>query len=41
MPYQVVLPEFERTALQGLGTEVVSPEDQGLVRAYFSSLGSK
>ena len=37
--YQAVLPSFERTALQGLGSQVVDPDDQGLVRSYFSSLG--
>ena len=39
-PYQRVLPTFEKTALQGLGSHVVSPADQGAVRSYFSSLGS-
>ena len=39
-PYQAVLPTFEKTALQGLGSHVVSPGDQGVVRSYFSSLGS-
>ena len=39
-PYQKVLPMFEKTALQGLGSHVVSPADQGAVRSYFSSLGS-
>ncbi len=39
-PYQKVLPTFEKTALQGLGSHVVSPADQGAVRSYFSSLGS-
>jgi hypothetical protein len=39
-PYQAVLPTFEKTALQGLGSHVVSPDDQGAVRSYFSSLGS-
>jgi hypothetical protein len=39
-PYQAVLPSFAKTALEGLGTQVVSPEDQRLVRDYFSSLGS-
>ena len=38
-PYQAVLPTFEKTALQGLGSHVVSPDDQGVVRSYFSSLG--
>jgi hypothetical protein len=37
--YQNVLPSFEKTALQGLGSQVVSPADQNLVRDYFSSLG--
>ena len=37
--YQQVLPSFEKTALQGLGSQVVSPTDQNLVRDYFSSLG--
>ncbi|HXR21397.1 MAG TPA: hypothetical protein VN786_02470, partial [Acidimicrobiales bacterium] len=37
--YRAVLPAFEKTALQGLGSQVLGPEDQGLVRAYFSSLG--
>ena len=39
-PYQTVLPGFEKTALQGLGSHVVSPDDQGVVRNYFSSLGN-
>ena len=39
-PYQAVLPTFAKTALQGLGSHVVSPADQGAVRSYFSSLGS-
>jgi hypothetical protein len=39
-PYQAVLPSFEKTALQDLGSHVVSPDDQGVVRNYFSSLGS-
>jgi hypothetical protein len=39
-PYQAVLPGFEKTALQGLGSHVVSPDDQGVVRNYFSSLGN-
>jgi hypothetical protein len=39
-PYQKVLPTFEKTALQGLGSHVVSPADQGAVRSYFSSLGN-
>jgi hypothetical protein len=37
--YRAVLPAFEKTALQGLGSQVLAPEDQNLVRAYFSSLG--
>jgi hypothetical protein len=37
--YQAVLPSFERTALQGLGSQVVDPDDQSLVRSYFASLG--
>lgn len=37
--YQKVLPAFEKTALQGLGSQVISPADQSLVRDYFSSLG--
>lgn len=37
--YQNVLPGFEKTALQGLGSQVVSPSDENLVRDYFSSLG--
>ena len=36
--YQKVLPSFQKTALQGLGSQVVSPADQDLVRSYFSSL---
>jgi hypothetical protein len=39
-PYQAVLPSFEKTALQGLGSHVVSPNDQGVVKSYFSSLGN-
>jgi hypothetical protein len=39
-PYQKVLASFEKTALQSLGSHVVSPADQGAVRSYFSSLGS-
>jgi hypothetical protein len=39
-PYQAVLPTFQKTALQDLGSHVVSPADQGAVRSYFSSLGS-
>jgi hypothetical protein len=38
--YRAVLPSFEKTALLGLGTEVVAPVDQELVRTYFTSLGS-
>lgn len=37
--YKAVLPSFERTALQGLGSQVVAPADQDLVKNYFSSLG--
>jgi len=37
--YKAVLPSFERTALQGLGSQVVDPADQSLVKNYFSSLG--
>jgi hypothetical protein len=37
--YRSVLPAFEKTALEGLGSAVLAPEDQNLVRAYFSSLG--
>jgi hypothetical protein len=37
--YKAVLPSFERTALQGLGSQVVDPADQNLVKNYFSSLG--
>jgi len=37
--YKAVLPSFERTALQGLGSQVVDPADQDLVKNYFSSLG--
>jgi hypothetical protein len=37
--YKAVLPAFERTALQGLGSQVVDPADQDLVKNYFSSLG--
>ncbi|HTW09761.1 MAG TPA: hypothetical protein VME46_19820 [Acidimicrobiales bacterium] len=36
--YQAVLPQFQKVALQGLGTQVLSPADQDLVRAYFGSL---
>ena len=40
--YGAVLPAFQKTALQGLGTQVLNADDQGLVRSYFSSLdGSK
>ena len=38
--YQSVLPRFTKTALQDLNSNVVSPNDQNLVRSYFSSLGS-
>ena len=38
-PYQKVLPAFAKTALQGLGPQVISPGDRDLVRNYFSSLG--
>ncbi|HXW81252.1 MAG TPA: hypothetical protein VEJ84_17250 [Acidimicrobiales bacterium] len=37
--YQSVLPRFAKTALQDLNSNVVSPDDQNLVRSYFSSLG--
>jgi hypothetical protein len=37
--YRSVFPAFEKTALQGLGTQVLAPSDQGLVRSYFTSLG--
>jgi len=38
--YRSVLPSFEKTALAGLGAQVVAPADQDLVRNYFSSLGA-
>ncbi|HTV11417.1 MAG TPA: hypothetical protein VME20_06100 [Acidimicrobiales bacterium] len=37
--YRAVLPAFEKTALEGLGTEVVAAADESLVRSYFISLG--
>jgi hypothetical protein len=39
--YRQVMPSFERTALQGLGSQVLSPADQDLVRNYFTSLGGQ
>ena len=39
--YRQVMPSFEKTALQGLGSQVVSPADQDLVRNYFTSLGGQ
>ena len=39
--YRRVMPSFEKAALQGLGSQVVSPADQDLVRNYFTSLGGQ